>query len=159
MGLCATFLFYNGKVIFVGPLAGREGGTGYNGGPWSRITEFLGPGCTPAPSFKVQPQDVRWAGVSLVKLPGSVSLHPYVGVLKSKTQRCSRKLVRVVSVEEVWDQCAIASSVQHNAFFARNCWHVNRLFSLCASYGWAQAPNERWIGQPPLFIGYLFVRL
>ena len=146
--MCTLFLlFYNGKVIFVGPLAGREGGTGQSGGPWSRITEFLD--CRP--SFKVQPHDVRWAGVPLVKLKSSVFFHPYVGVLKSKTQRCCRKLVRLVSVEEVWDQGAIASSLQHNAFFAQGCWHVNRAFSLCASYVWAEAPNERWIGQPPHF--------
>lgn len=85
-----------------------------------------------ADSHQVYPKSVRWCTASVGAMTGNKHLRG--------------KLVFLQSTAHVWDQRAITSTCLHDARFAADCYHVNRLFVLCAGWSNTEAPNERWIG-------------
>lgn len=107
----------------------------------AKVQSFL----EPATSHKVYPADVGWQPLSpLLVVPGSKEHLPSVGIMK--TRKCKKKLVLLVAVRKVCDQAALASSLQFERELSWNCYHINRLFCLCAGWSGKESPNERWIG-------------
>ena len=99
----------------------------------------------PAASHRVYPSDVSWQPTSpLLRVPGSHQHLPSVGIMK--TRKCKKKLVLLVAIRKVCDQAAMTSALQFEPQLSRSCYHVNRLFCLCAGWSGKESPNERWIG-------------
>ena len=98
-----------------------------------------------AGSHRVYPADVAWQASSpLIVVPGSQRPLLSIGLMRSK--KCRGKLVLLVSVKKECDQAAMSSSLQHEPYLSEGCYHLNRLFCLCAGWSGKESPNERWIG-------------
>jgi len=107
----------------------------------AQVQSFL----QPAGSHRLYPADVAWQASSpLVIVPGSVRPLPSIGIMRSK--KCHGKLVLLVGTQSKCDQVAMSSSLQHEPYLSAGCYHLNRLFCLCAGWSGKESPNERWIG-------------
>ncbi len=67
-----------------------------------------------------------------------------VGALTSKQLR--HRLVRVLEARNFVDQRAVTASLHFDSSFSEGCYHLNKIFTWCASMGSTESPCEGWIG-------------
>ena len=98
---------------------------------------------TAVTDFTVLPTSVCRLQCSSGKVPSSfmAAVGDYVRIRKGPLRN---RLCVVVGVRKEWDQCSITASLEFDARFAKNCYHLASIFCLARRLGSTSQPAEQW---------------